>query len=175
MSNLSDYDLKKELIRCRTCDYSYHGACIKIDPSKVTFKEIKTGPKEPSFFEIFFECDFCQNPSKDLCAICENPKFLNASLLDEDTGEKLPCHLICALFSQRFKILDFEKFIFQKEKNAEVMELVSNCEFCKKEINMGGTSCKEKGCNKSAHLRCAVNHRSSYLTSRRDEVLDFTA
>lgn len=175
MINTSTFKMKN-LVRCTRCNNCYHGACCRADPQLINIKE-RTVKGTGKIAEATFECRFCDQQGVILdyelpCSICGCGGIKNADVVDQ-SGVHTKAHLICALFSSRLRISDLDSFTFEHENNNDVVQLLSECEFCNKEIQADGLTCKKLGCRKTTHIRCALLRRSDILIKNRDTVCKF--
>ena len=71
-------------------------------------------------------------------------------------------HIICALFSTSYEVVNFERMNITSSTNAEKSaEVGKKCQYCK--VEKGTLKCDLSTCNRYTHVYCAFKNKMKYI------------
>ena len=180
------------MVHCLSCNKSFHAGCLNTKPDEYIVQKVhmKDENNESLYPEIYLykdACVFCRNEhqvldKQDPCPICNKGDYMTAKILSSSSKdpdldkldqikEVKKCHLICAMFNPKYKILSIEPQVFIEDNDDQYAEVFHKCSICKTSV-VNGIECQKDDCKDVVHLRCALKQRMDLLHKNRLEIID---
>jgi len=146
-----------DMLICYGCGVTAHKYCYGI---KTPVDQYLVSGQKISMF-VCEKCQYLGPQCSKECIICHQ----EGGALKKISNTHYFIHVLCALFSNDYKVLNFQQMEIHKNYELDSPLACDTpkilCEYCKKPG--ANIRCKHSNCNKFAHLYCAWIDKANYL------------